>query len=131
MKTLKLFLLLIAIIATCGASDEDDRRGVPGEYSRKLDIVFENLVLKADGSYLFRNRYCLGSEQETGSWLVRDGVVILSPKNRSNEAKKGLTHFLILSPGGDVALRVLDDEIESADDEDAPQIFRQEKKKAD
>jgi hypothetical protein len=130
MKLFRLSLFVVGLITVCWASDEDYRRGVPGEYSRFAGMAVESLVLKSDGSYLFTNQYCLGADQERGTWVVRDMVVILKPRNRSAGFENRLTHFESFALENDLALRVQDDDSKSADEDDHSRVFRHQKKKA-
>ncbi len=105
-------LAFLSLGAICLASDETLARGLPGTYSRADGMRSESLALGSDGTYHFRTGFDVGQDEERGSWAVKDGVVILSPKTKGQVFKTKEARFLVLAHDGDLALRPEEDEPE-------------------
>lgn len=90
----------------------------------------ETLTLKRDGSYLFQFHFDIGSDEERGSWTVRDSVVVLTPKKRGELIKNWPGQFKIVSIDQDLALSAIESGTEAQPEDSVLRLFRPEKKKA-
>lgn len=122
------FVALALWANPCVASDESLAKGVPGTYYRNTSVQAESLTLKADATYDFVTRFDVGSDKESGTWLVRDSVVVLKVEKQGAFFKRKPAHFLIIVVDKDLALRVQDDIVRSEDEQEPDLIFRREKK---
>lgn len=123
---------MLAIFAPeCRASDDTLARGVPGTYTRAVTGMYsESVLLKADRSYVFTFQFDIGSDQEDGTWAVRDSLLVLSPQKRGETRKTWPSQFRILSIDHDLALSVIEAETEAQPEDSPIRLFRPEKKKA-
>jgi hypothetical protein len=115
----------------CRASDDTLTRGIPGTYTRAVTGMYsESVLLKADGSYVFTFQFDIGSDQEKGTWAVRDSVLVLSPQKRGETRKTWPSQFRILTIDHDLALSVIETETEAQPEDSPMRLFRPKKKKA-
>jgi hypothetical protein len=130
MKLLLTVLLFIAGFSNaCSASDDSLARGVPGMYTRQTSGMYsETLSLSADGSYLFTFHFDVGSDQEKGTWMVRDSNLFLSPKIRGKIVKTWPNLFRILTVEHDLVLSVVEVATEAQPEDSPSRLFRQKKK---
>ena len=130
MKLLLTVLLVIAGFANvCSASDDSLARGVPGVYTRQTSGMYlETLSLNADGSYLFTFHFDIGSDQEKGTWTVRDSNLFLSPKMHGKIVKAWPNLFRILTVENDLVLSVVEVATETQPEDSPSRLFRKEKK---
>jgi hypothetical protein len=128
-RVLVLTVLVGVFAPACLASDDSLAKGAPGTYARRSGGLYsETVVLKNDGTYLFRFSFDMGSEQASGTWLVKDGSVILSPKKQGDLDRNKPSHFRIVVINHDLALCVIGKEAYSSDDTDPMNLFLPVKK---
>ncbi len=132
MKHLSTVLLVLAVFTSvCLASDDALARGVPGTYRRAFTGMYsESVLIKDDGSYVFTFQFDIGSDQEKGTWAVRDSLLVLSPQKRGESRKTWPSQFRILTVDHDLALSVIETETEVQPEDSPMRLFRPEKKKA-
>src|ERR1017187_3323614 len=124
-------LILTAVASVCRGSYETLARGIPGSYIRAATAMYsETLLLRADGSYVFTFRFDVGSDQEKGTWGVRDALLVLSPKKRGELIRNWPSQFRILNVDDDLALSVIEAATEAQPEDSPMRLFRPEKRKA-
>jgi hypothetical protein len=130
MSRLLAFAALIGFLApSCMASDESLTRGAPGTYVRRSGGIYsETVLLKNNGTYLFRFTFDMGSEQENGTWSVQNGSVVLSPKTHGDFDKNKPSHFRIVVVNHDLALCVTGKDATSDNETDPANLFLPVKK---
>jgi hypothetical protein len=130
---IRILAALVAITAFAPvsyAADETLARGVPGSYTRAVTGMHsETLTLKRDGTYLFRFQFDISSDEEGGTWTVRDATVLLAPKQRGELTRNCPLKFRIVSVDGDLALSAIESDTEALPEEDVQRLFRPEKKR--
>lgn len=126
--TIFLSALMCAVISS--ASDKAFRDGIPGAYSRLVGMEATVIELRRDGSYVITTQGCVWSEEGIGRWAVHNGSLVLDGRGHPEERKEKLTKFEIVTLDGDLALRPLNDFVESDDRDSEVWLFRPVKKTA-
>lgn len=121
MRPLLILSLVFAVLTTISCSSD---RSVPaalsGSYVRRvLGMYSETLVLRTDGSYVYKFQFDVGSEEASGKWEVRDATLTLSPEKLTKVTKSSPTRFKILTIDHKAALSALGDQF-AAQSEDSP-----------
>jgi len=93
-------------------------------------MYYETLSLNADGSYLFTFHFDIGSDEENGTWTVRDSMLHLSPKKRGKVVTAWPSQFFILSVAHDLALSVVEVATAALPEDSPMRLFLPEKKQA-
>jgi hypothetical protein len=131
MKRLVLVLtFMAAFVGQVFASDESLAKGVPGAYARSTGMFTDTVDLRRDGTFVFTHRFDVGSDSESGTWKVVDAVVHLDPKTHGRVIQHWPSKFVVVTVDGDLALRVLDDGMQSDDEQEPMLLFRPIKKTA-
>ncbi|MCR6657727.1 MAG: hypothetical protein NVV63_18400 [Opitutus sp.] len=81
------------------------------------------IELRRDSVYVITTHECVWSEEGKGRWAVRDGMLVLDGRGYPKEKRDKLTRFEIVAVDGDLALRPVNDEVESEDREADALLF--------
>jgi hypothetical protein len=72
----------------------------------------------------------MGSDQEKGTWTVRDSVLVLAVMSRGKLVKDMPSHFRIVVANNDLALSTIDDASNPDNEMDPMRLFVADKKAA-
>jgi len=84
MKNTTIILALSLLLTACSRHDAEFTKQIPGVWRQELRSYTNTLTVTSDGSFAF-SRFTTNTDTtftNTGTWLIRDGHIVLTATNQ-------------------------------------------------